>query len=747
MITTPAIKAQYRVEHRPDEGIFLLSEYGHHILTGKANELVIPLIDGQSSFQQIADQLDGQLNREEVYYTLMRLEKDGHLIEANNGHPKGETAFWNFWGQSTSQIDTVLQSTPIGLIDVDGKDTKAMHQLLSDAGFVISEAAAITLVFTSDYLHPALLSFNEQAVAAKKKWIPIKAAGGVSWMGPIMDGSQTPCAACLANRLRANRKIEQYLYKKGQATPILTSRIETQATLHTALNMVLTQLGRLVATGHNPLLENHLITFDQLSMQSTFHPVVKRPQCEVCGDVTAFRQMMSGPVQLDSSQKTEVWDGGNRNTTPAVTYEKFKHHISPVTGVVEYLRPAFHSNQQDMYSYVAGNNFALESFQSAHKLRQNIRSMSGGKGNSEAQARTSALCEALERYSGLYQGEEPIRSAVSFREISDDAIHPNRCMQFSEQQYQQRDWWLQKGSHFNYVPIPFQEDEKIDWAPVWSMTEQRSKYLPASYLYYNYPQPPERSFCFGDSNGCAAGNNKEEAILQGFFELIERDAVAIWWYNRLQRPLVELSSFQLPMVATLNERYAQIGREFWVLDLSFDFPIPVFAAITRSVQAPTEEIIFGFGAHFDARIALSRALAEMNQFLPWVDQFRNAGISYDLQTTQWLRHATLANQPYLRPLNMAPISSWQYPNHAHPTDLREDVLLCQQLVESKGMEMLIQNQTRPDIGLSVVKVIVPGLRHFWARYAPGRLYDVPVQLGLLPRALQETELNPMLMFI
>src|SRR5690606_30411941 len=30
------------------------------------------------------------------------------------------------------------------------------------------------------------------------------------------------------------------------------------------------------------------------------------------------------------------------------------------------------------------------------------------------------------------------------------------------------------------------------------------------------------------------------------------------------------------------------------------------------------------------------------------------------------------------------------------------------------------------IGMPAVKVIVPGLRHFWARFAPGRLYDVPV---------------------
>ncbi|WP_338122445.1 YcaO-like family protein, partial [Streptomyces albus] len=40
------------------------------------------------------------------------------------------------------------------------------------------------------------------------------------------------------------------------------------------------------------------------------------------------------------------------------------------------------------------------------------------------------------------------------------------------------------------------------------------------------------------------------------------------------------------------------------------------------------------------------------------------------------------------------------------------------LVRRHGMEVLVLDQTRPDLGIPVVKVIVPGLRHFWARFAP-----------------------------
>ena len=63
------------------------------------------------------------------------------------------------------------------------------------------------------------------------------------------------------------------------------------------------------------------------------------------------------------------------------------------------------------------------------------------------------------------------------------------------------------------------------------------------------------------------------------------------------------------------------------------------------------------------------------------------------------------------------------------------------------MEVLVLDQTRPDFGLPVVKVIVPGLRHFWRRLGPGRLYDVPVALGRLDAPLGESALNTYAMFL
>jgi oxazoline/thiazoline synthase len=64
------------------------------------------------------------------------------------------------------------------------------------------------------------------------------------------------------------------------------------------------------------------------------------------------------------------------------------------------------------------------------------------------------------------------------------------------------------------------------------------------------------------------------------------------------------------------------------------------------------------------------------------------------------------------------------------------------LTKRAGLDFLVLDQTRPDIEVPVARVIVPGLRHFYRRFAPGRLYDVPVKLGWRDRPLSEDEFNP-----
>jgi oxazoline/thiazoline synthase len=71
------------------------------------------------------------------------------------------------------------------------------------------------------------------------------------------------------------------------------------------------------------------------------------------------------------------------------------------------------------------------------------------------------------------------------------------------------------------------------------------------------------------------------------------------------------------------------------------------------------------------------------------------------------------------------------------------VLACVDLCKQAGLDFLVLDQSRPDIEVPVARVVVPGLRHFYRRFAPGRLYDVPVKLGWRDQPIAESELNPL----
>ena len=98
------------------------------------------------------------------------------------------------------------------------------------------------------------------------------------------------------------------------------------------------------------------------------------------------------------------------------------------------------------------------------------------------------------------------------------------------------------------------------------------------------------------------------------------------------------------------------------------------------------------------------------------------------------------------PADCAPTGPGTHP-YTPNDDLYEDIEAVVGLLRGKGMELLVLDQTRPDVGLPVVKVVVPGLRPHWARYAPGRLFDVPVQLGRLAAPTPYEDLNPVPLFL
>src|SRR4029453_11984300 len=107
----------------------------------------------------------------------------------------------------------------------------------------------------------------------------------------------------------------------------------------------------------------------------------------------------------------------------------------------------------------------------------------------------------------------------------------------------------------------------------------------------------------------------------------------------------------------------------------------------------------------------------------------------------------IADPCYLYPADHLAVRRQEDFPEVRREDLRDDILAFVEKAARCGLETLLVDLTRPDAGLHAVKVVVPGLRHIWPRFGPGRLYEVPVRLGWREGPLGEDELNPVPLFL
>ncbi|KOU36506.1 hypothetical protein ADK54_33330 [Streptomyces sp. WM6378] len=730
----------------------MLSERGQTVLRGTLVENLAPLLAEPRTRESIAASLSERFAPEQVTRALDRLLASGHVIETGLTADPGAPAFWELAGldgtAGTRIADGSLDITALG-----STSAAPFAQAAAASGIRVRDRDGdLALVLADDYLDPALDSLNSNCLDRGCPWLLVRPAGARIWIGPLFQPGRTGCWHCLAVRLRGNRMVDSFVQSSLSLERIpVTATAAGPGAADIAGRLAVLQAAKWLAGVRTDDLAE-VFALDTVTLEGERHRLTRRPQCPACGDPGVQTKAASRPVVFRPQQKAGTTDGGHRARDPEAFVETYGHHVSPLTGVVSELvkfdtRTADADGAGLLHSYIAGFNAAVH--QGGFKaLRSGLRSMSGGKGRSDAQARASALGEGVERYSGIFQGDEPRRRA-SYRELGpEEAIHPNALQLYSARQYAERETWNSRTSGFHHVWRPLDEDARVEWTPVWSLTRGRHVHVPTAHLYFEHPEAAD-GFAGGDSNGCAAGASPEDAALQGLMELVERDSVALWWYNRVRRPAVDLSSFDDPYFAQWQAAYRRMGRQTWVLDLTSDLGIPAVAALARRTTGPVEELLLGFGAHFDIGIAISRAMTEVNQFLPHVGAGSPAPGAYRFDEpdhVRWWTTATLANQPYLQPLDGPARTRDAYPAPP-PRDLYADLKTAQEAVEAAGMEMLVLDQTRVDVGLPVVKVLVPGLRHFWPRYAPGRLYDVPVGLGWLSEPTSEDDLNPIGMFL
>ena len=338
-------------------------------------------------------------------------------------------------------------------------------------------------------------------------------------------------------------------------------------------------------------------------------------------------------------------------------------------------------------------------------VRPNSRSVSvsQGKGLDVAQAMASALMEAIEGFHAEEVGEG---RRTSYRELASNygVVDPRTLCTTGR---------------------PFDLNASISWLEGFDLLRQEPCWLPAEIVHTDYTQPLDGYFLAG-SNGLASGNHLVEAISCAVCELIERDAVALWSASGIRaraRRALDIGSIDDSDCRALLAKYDKAGIDVRIWNVTTEIGIAAFLCDIRDPSADEPRRLrhfHGAGCHPDRAIALARALTEAAQTrLTYI-----TGIRDDLLPLEYeeppnadivdalldaLRHES---QPHL---------FREVPSFA-ADDLGQDLKWELERLHSAGVTRVVAiDLTRPEFGIPVVRVVIPGLegdiRH--PHYIPG----------------------------
>ena len=389
------------------------------------------------------------------------------------------------------------------------------------------------------------------------------------------------------------------------------------------------------------------------------------------------------------------------------------------------------------------------------------RSLASGKGTARGAASDGAVAESIERGALMW---DP--SCQDFHASIDDLnrlgrrfFSPSLLSDFSSTQFADRVSFNARGYHFARIPVPFDvscSDRELRWCvgtDVFDVSEPEVL-LPVSWSYMGSPVETgvsapsffhDRYYCFSDSNGVAVGADPSRALARAIAELVERDALSLWWYARVRRPVVDLSVIPDPFLRRCHARFAAIGRVLHVIDLTIDPRLPVAAAVSwwaNPVLGRYFDVVVSGGCAPSMALAARRAVTEQVQIGVRTEaDFSSCYAPFD--TPDALSFALLdpAHEFWLVPDDsLPPVADLSSPVLSSSSEYLAGLSL--DVLRTFGAECVVFDYRCGDPLLPVRRVASPSLCHFWHRLGSSRLSRAPFDLGWSSQPVPESSMNP-----
>ncbi|MEI6316039.1 MAG: YcaO-like family protein [Syntrophus sp. (in: bacteria)] len=314
-----------------------------------------------------------------------------------------------------------------------------------------------------------------------------------------------------------------------------------------------------------------------------------------------------------------------------------------------------------------------------------------GKGVSPIQAQVSITMEAIERYCSEYKEEyldKLVRGSYNQLKTKFNLLDPRSMILSGLSEYD--------------------SDREIHWVWGCDLSKEEEILVPACAVYHPFHED-KILIMNTHTNGIAAGNTMEEAVIHGLAEVVERDAWSIAQYTQHFHDAIFIEDDrENDFIIGIFEKFEKAGIEIVAKDLTTDVGIPVVAAFSRDLQHRTMETIDGLGAHLDPKVATVRALLEIATTRALFIQ--KYGLEGMCETAPlYLRQGEDENFRFYA-YNQKGIKDLEV---GYSSDIYDDIQSMISKLRARGLERVIAvNLTRSDVDIPTVRMIVPGMETF-----------------------------------
>lgn len=328
-------------------------------------------------------------------------------------------------------------------------------------------------------------------------------------------------------------------------------------------------------------------------------------------------------------------------------------------------------------------------------------SVDGGKGFTTAAATASAAMECFERHAGENTPLPRVRAAYaeipSEQRIAQHLLPLSRHSLFSPSLAE--DWtWARDLASDQQVAVP-----------TVMVALERFKHPRSSLLPFSF-----------SSNGLNSGNTRSEALIGALYEVIERDAATctkVSWEAGVPYRRVDLATAANPAIAALVERVRRAGLEVVTFDATVDTEVPTFTSYLCDVRNPAMGVYHGYGTHLDPQVAVIRSICEAAQGrLVFIAGSRDDSFRHHRRLHEVTERARryLLSQPLTVDLR-------EMSDQSGDTFEDDGRTLLRKLAAIGIEQILTVDLTHPDVGVDVMRVIVPGLEGYMLEdFVPGQ---------------------------